>query len=167
MQKRLLRLDAVWHARIVGIGAALAVIFTVLVNLSLTPSLLLQFPEFFADRDSLGAPPWPSRLWGRVCGRDKGAVQETILNHGQGGDGSMLGNNDITQSNWFRFSENVVKVKKFHIIVAAVIVARQVQLLARWNAVTSDKLPKPHAAAGDAKAEKVPDEGADQRQPEP
>lgn len=41
-----------------GIGAALAVLLTIAVNLSLTPALLLHYPEFFKDAESLNAGPW-------------------------------------------------------------------------------------------------------------
>jgi hypothetical protein len=40
-----------WRPRFsLGVGAALAIVFTMAVNLSLTPALLLHYPEFFADR---------------------------------------------------------------------------------------------------------------------
>lgn len=47
-----------------GVGASLAVICTIVVNLSLTPALLLQWPEFFRDETSLGSDtPWPKQLY--------------------------------------------------------------------------------------------------------
>eukprot|EP01047_Picozoa_sp_COSAG01_P036223 COSAG01_NODE_2821_length_7011_cov_2.363571_4_plen_611_part_01 len=63
-----------------GVGAAVAVLSTIASNLSLTPSLLLLFPDFFKDEQSLATADqlWPVTLYRKCRGLPDKAVETSL-----------------------------------------------------------------------------------------
>jgi uncharacterized membrane protein YdfJ with MMPL/SSD domain len=112
-----------------GVGAAVAVLSTIASNLSLTPSLLLLFPDFFKDEQSLATADqlWPVTLYRKCRGLPDKAVEtsltakiDTDLDRPEQSQPTAV-SRKVTQGAWYRLAGRVQERRWWCIGIAVLV----------------------------------------------